>query len=130
MASAWPSPRPVAASPSGCAARWLMPRLIRFMDANPGVEVNVTATIALADFAADEIDVAIRFGVGPWPPLVCEPFLDDEYFPVASPKFNRGKLPKAPRDLLTLGIIREDRDYWCDWFEKVGVPIEQARAAR
>lgn len=112
------------------ASRWLMPRLIRFMDANPGVEVNVTATTALADFAADEIDVAIRFGVGPWPPLVCERFLDDEYFPVASPKFNRGKLPKSPRDLLTLGIIREDRDYWCDWFEKTGVPMEQARAAR
>src|SRR5690348_598082 len=26
------------------ASRWLMPRLIRFMDANPGLEVNVTAS--------------------------------------------------------------------------------------
>src|SRR4051812_46558215 len=78
------------------ASRWLMPRLIRFMDANPELEVNVTATTALADFAADEIDVAIRFGGGPWPPLVCEQFLDDEYFPVTSPRFNKGKLPKKP----------------------------------
>jgi LysR family glycine cleavage system transcriptional activator len=112
------------------ASRWLMPRLIRFMDANPGIEVNVNASTALADFAAEEIDVAIRFGVGPWAPFVCEKFLDDEYFVVASPRFNRGKLPRTPRDLLTSGIIREDRDYWPQWFEKAGVPLEEARTAR
>src|SRR3954469_23091740 len=112
------------------ASRWLMPRLIRFMDANPGIEVNVTATTALADFVADEVDVAIRFGGGPWPPLACEMFMEDEYFPVASPQFNRGKLPRAPRDLLALGIIREDRDYWRDWFAAAGVPMEEAKAAR
>src|SRR5258708_32363220 len=57
------------------ASRWLMPRLIRFMEAHPKIEGNVNASVALADFARDEIDVAIRFGVGPWPPLVCEKFL-------------------------------------------------------
>ena len=94
------------------ASRWLMPRLIRFMDANPGIEVNVNASTALANFAAEEVDVAIRFGRGPWPPLACERFLDDEYFPVASPRMNRGKLPKQPRDLVSFRVIREDRDYW------------------
>ena len=112
------------------ASRWLMPRLIRFMDAHPRVEVNVIASGALANFAADEVDVAIRFGVGPWPPHVCELFLEDEYFPVASPRTARGKLPKNPRELLKLGIIREDRDYWAQWFEAAGVPIEEARTAR
>jgi LysR family glycine cleavage system transcriptional activator len=112
------------------ASRWLMPRLIRFMDANPGIEVNVIATTALADFVADEVDLAIRFGGGPWAPFACEMFLEDEYFPVASPEFNRGKLPRTPRDLLTLGIIREDRDYWRDWFDLAGVPMAEAKAAR
>jgi LysR family glycine cleavage system transcriptional activator len=112
------------------ASRWLMPRLIGFMDAHPGIEVNVIASTALADFANEEVDVGIRFGKGPWPPLVCEAFLDDEYFPVASPTAHRGKLPRAPRDLLRVGIIREDRDYWAAWFEAAGVPIEEARTAR
>ena len=112
------------------ASRWLMPRLIRFMDANPHLEVNVTASNALADFVADEVDVAIRFGVGPWPTLACEKFLEDEYFPVASPKLRRGKLPRTPRELLSLGIIREDRDYWSDWFAAAGVEMEQVRATR
>lgn len=106
------------------ASRWLMPRLIRFMDANPGIEVNVNASTALANFVDDEVDVAIRFGVGPWPPLVCEQFLEDEYFPVASPRWNRGRLPKTPRDLLGLRMIREDRDYWTLWFKAAGVTID------
>jgi LysR family glycine cleavage system transcriptional activator len=111
------------------ASRWLMPRLIRFMDANPGIEVNVVASTALADFRNDEVDVAIRFGGGPWAGLVCEHFMDDEYFPVGSPKM-KGKLPRTPRDLLKANIIREDRDYWKAWFDEAGIPIEEARAAR
>jgi len=112
------------------ASRWLMPRLIRFMDAHPKLEVNVIASTALANFRDDEIDVAIRFGVGPWPPHACELFLEDEYFPVASPRLDKGKLPRKPRDLLATRIIREDRDYWKAWFDAAGVPIEEARAAR
>ncbi|HXN16598.1 MAG TPA: transcriptional regulator GcvA [Usitatibacter sp.] len=106
------------------ASRWLMPRLIRFMDAHPKIEVNVIATSALANFAADEVDIAIRFGKGPWPPLVCEKFLEDEYFPVASPKMNRAKLPRTPKDLLELRLIREDRDYWRIWFDAAGLPSD------
>jgi len=110
------------------ASRWLMPRLIRFMDANPKIEVNVIATGALANFREDEVDVAIRFGTGPWPPLACEIFLEDEYFPVCSPKLRRK--PRTPRELLGAGIIREDRDYWNAWFERAGVPSGEAKAVR
>ena len=99
------------------ASRWLMPRLIRFMEAHPAIELNVITSTALANFATDEVDLAIRFGRGPWPNLVCEAFLDDEWFPVASPKMNRGKLPKEPRDLLKVRIMREDRDYWDLWLK-------------
>jgi LysR family glycine cleavage system transcriptional activator len=108
------------------ASRWLMPRLIRFMDKHPNVEVNVNASVGLVNFAAEDVDIAIRFGPGPWPPLACERFLDDEYFPVASPKMNGGKLPRTPADLLKPGvrIIREDRDYWPVWFKAAGVPFE------
>jgi LysR family glycine cleavage system transcriptional activator len=106
------------------ASRWLMPRLFRFMEANPDIQVNVFANSAMANFAADGVDVGIRFGVGPWPPLVCERVLGDECFPVASPKFNRGRLPKKAKELLGLRIIREDRDYWKEWFDAAGVEIE------
>src|SRR3982750_3092855 len=55
------------------ASRWLMPRLMRFMEKHPELEVSVVATTALANFTTDEVDVGIRFGRGPYPPLVSEP---------------------------------------------------------
>jgi LysR family glycine cleavage system transcriptional activator len=104
------------------ATNWLMPRLIRFMEAHPAIEVNMMATTAHADFERDEVDVAIRFGVGPWPGLACEMFLDDEYFPVASP---RTKAPRSPRELLGMRLIREDRHYWPEWFAAAGVAADR-----
>src|SRR5206468_4031424 len=79
---------------------------------HPRIEVNVNASVGLADFARDELDLAIRFGVGPWPGLACEKFLEDEYFPVASPLMNGGKLPSTPREIGTVRLMKEDRDYW------------------
>ena len=105
------------------ASRWLMPRLARFMEAHPEIDINVMATVELADFAAGEVDVAIRFGKGPYAPLASEPFLDDEYFVVASPKL--AKLVKEPADLLKMRLIREDVDYWSAWFAAAGVPLER-----
>ena len=68
--------------------------------------------------------IAIRFGNGPWPPLVCEKFLDDEYFLVASPTLYRGKLPRTPEELLEARIIREERDLWEAWFKAAGVEFD------
>ncbi len=123
LASRGRDPRLTVSVLPSFASRWLMPRLIRFMEAHPKVEVNVLASIALANFTNDGVDIAIRFGRGPWPGLACERFLDDEYFPVASPKLYRGKLPKDPRELLRVRIIRDDRDYWERWFEAAGIAL-------
>jgi LysR family glycine cleavage system transcriptional activator len=108
------------------ASRWLMPRLIRFMERHPAIEVNVNASTNLVDFAAEDVDLAIRFGAGPWPQYFCERFLDDEYFPVTSPKLARALRLKSPGDLLKpdVRIMREDRDYWGAWFQAAGVPFE------
>ncbi|MBC8022424.1 MAG: LysR family transcriptional regulator, partial [Burkholderiales bacterium] len=104
------------------ASRWLMPRLIRFMEAHPDIEVSVVATTALANFTTDDVDIAIRFGRGPYPPHVCEAFLEDEWFPVAGPKI---KPPREPRDMLRMRLIREDHDYWDDWFMLAGVALDR-----
>jgi LysR family transcriptional regulator, glycine cleavage system transcriptional activator len=109
------------------ASRWLMPRLIRFMEAQPKVEVSVIATTALANFTTDEVDIAIRFGKGPYPPLVSEPFLEDHWFAVASPKL---KIPKNPSELQHMRIIREDRDYWDEWFVAAGVKLDKPIAGK
>lgn len=46
-------------------ARWLAPRIFDFAGRHPEVELRFAATLRLLDFARDDIDVAIRFGIPP-----------------------------------------------------------------
>jgi len=99
------------------AARWLMPRLGRFMQKHPDIAVNVHASLALADFARDGVDIAVRFGRGGWPNVASEKFMDDERFPVASPRLNRGRLPARPADLAKFRLLSTDDEPWAPWFK-------------
>jgi DNA-binding transcriptional LysR family regulator len=65
---------------------WLVPHLSDFERAHPGIELQVEATLRYADFERDPVDVAIRFGTGPWGDLHSEPIVDLTYFPVCSPR--------------------------------------------
>lgn len=107
------------------AARWLMPRLGRFLAAHPEITVNVHASLALVDFERDEIDMAVRFGRGGWPRVEAEKFMDDEFFPVASPRFNRGRLPARPAELAQLTLMSSDNEPWTPWFKVAGIKLAE-----
>jgi LysR family glycine cleavage system transcriptional activator len=101
------------------AARWLLPRIGRFMKAHPGIDLEVRSNNALADFRHEDVDVAIRHGLGQWPGVITEPLLDDYSFPVCSPRLNGGKLPKKPADLARYTLLRGEP--WRPWFEAAGL---------
>jgi LysR family transcriptional regulator, glycine cleavage system transcriptional activator len=107
------------------AARWLMPRLGRFMEKHPDIAVNVHASLALVDFARDGADIAVRFGRGGWPNVEAEKFMDDERFPVASPRLNRGKLPTRPAELAKFRLLSTDDEPWMPWFKAAGVKLPE-----
>jgi LysR family glycine cleavage system transcriptional activator len=103
------------------AARWLMPRLGRFMEQHPEIDVNLHTSVALVDLERDEVDLAIRFGKGDWAGLEALKFMDDELFPVTSPGFNRGRLPRRPAELAKLRLMRSDDEFWTPWFQAAGL---------
>ena len=105
------------------ASRWLMPRLGKFLEANPQYEISVEAIQTRSNFTTDGVDVAIRFGVGPWPGLHSERLAGDSYFPVCSPKFRRGKLPTKPSQLAGLPLFRNDPGLWEKWFAAAGLQM-------
>jgi len=109
------------------AARWLLPRLGRFMERHPAIALNIHTSFTLVDFQRDEVDLAVRFGRGNWPDLETQKFLEDEYFPVASPRFNRGRLPARPSDLGKFQLMRSDDEPWTPWFRAAGVKLEEPR---
>ena len=107
------------------AARWLMPRLGRFMEHHPAIAVNIHTSVTLVDFQRDDVDLAIRFGSGRWPDLEAHKFMDDEFFPVASPRFNRGRLPAHPADLGKYQLMRSNDEPWTPWFRAAGVRLKE-----
>ena len=103
------------------AARWLMPRIGSFMEAHPEFDVNVLTGRELVDFNRDDVDVAIRFGRGNWLDVRIERLMGDEYFPVCSPRLNRGVMPKRPADLAKYRLLRSDSELWSPWFHAAGL---------
>jgi LysR family transcriptional regulator, glycine cleavage system transcriptional activator len=106
---------------SSFAARWVTPRIGSFIEAHPQWDLELLSSNSLTDFTRDDVDAAIRFGFGKYPGLHAELLLEEIYFPVCSPNFNGGNLPKAPEDLAGLPLLRSDDELWRPWFEAAGL---------
>src|SRR5450432_3173663 len=75
----------LTAAPS-FAAKWLVPRLGRFEAAHPQVDVWLSADLDLVDFNSGEVDLAIRYGAGPYPGLEAVRLMHESVIPVISPE--------------------------------------------
>jgi LysR family glycine cleavage system transcriptional activator len=108
---------------------WLIPHLSDFERVHPGIELQVEATLRYADFDRDPVDVAIRFGTGPWADLHSEPIVELTYFPVCSPTLGDESPLREPGDLRshTLIHVSQTPDAWSDWLREAGVAGLQSK---
>jgi LysR family glycine cleavage system transcriptional activator len=97
----------VSAAPS-FAAKWLLPRLSRFLAAHPDIEVSLKATVELADFARGEADLGIRYGRGNYPDLETELLMREAVFPVCSPELLAGKKRRPTAEFLNSVTLLHD----------------------
>jgi LysR family glycine cleavage system transcriptional activator len=87
------------------AARWVLPRMVAFRKACPGVELRLHASDTLVDLARGDADIAVRSGSGNWPGLVSRELMPERYAPLCSPMLGLKRvadLPQAPADPLRL----------------------------
>ena len=103
------------------AARWLLPRIGRFIAAHPDIDLDVRATLVLVDFQRDYVDFARWHGRGDWPGVVAEPMFEETYFPVCSPRLAGGRLPARPADLAHHVLLRGEGEPWTPWFRAAGL---------
>ncbi|MGA0600293.1 transcriptional regulator GcvA [Caulobacter sp. KR2-114] len=108
----------LTAAPS-FAAKWLVPRLGRFEEAHPHVDVWLSADMELVDFAAGEVDLAIRYGSGRYPGLESVRLMNETVIPVASPDLVAANPLADPSDLSHHILLHDgspDADDSCpDW---------------
>lgn len=114
------------------AETWLMPRLAGFWAAHPDVPLTVTTQTELVDLRRDGVDLAIRYGRGPWPGLEGEVLVRTNTVAVARPGLI-GALPKvadcsspeALRRLVGLAwIVGPNQPEFDDWLRSGGIDIE------
>ena len=67
------------------AASWLMPRLPRFRAAHPAVNLMIDPSPVVVNLGVSGIDVAIRYGTGPWDGVNAESLLQSPMVVVAAP---------------------------------------------
>ncbi|MCE8021417.1 LysR family transcriptional regulator [Halomonas sp. MCCC 1A11036] len=101
------------------AAYWLMPRLPRFREQHPHIDVRIVTNQGVLDWRAQEVDVAIVFCdertlAGGVPLLIRE-----EVFPVCSPSFLQRHGPIENLEALSqaplLALTAEQGQSWLDW---------------
>lgn len=112
----------VSATPA-FVARLLVPRLAAFQAAHPRIDLRLHASTQPVDFAAQQIDAAIRYGQGPYRGLRHEPLLHTRFAPMCSPALKLRKPADLARHPLLhfqwQPIFREPPD-WATWRRVAG----------
>ena len=113
------------------AAKFLVPRLGGFRRAHADIDVRISASERLVDFAREDVDVAIRYGRGNWPGLRIDRLVRENIFPVCSPQLLAGPAAlRVPADLLQHTLMHDSdwpESMWQRWLAVAGVKAEQLK---
>lgn len=87
------------------AGKWLLPRLERFQQAYPHIDVLLNTQLKTLDFRVESIDIGVRYGAGSWAGLTSIKLMDEDLFPVCAPNYaplRNGRLKLAQLAQCTL----------------------------
>ena len=114
---------------SAFASYWLLPRIRRFQESHPTIELRVLTSDRTLDLVAEQIPLAVRHGDGSWPEYNAWPLAREAVFPVCAPRYL-----KANGSIATAGELTRHRliDFherhrrhvtWDDWFREADIRI-------
>ena len=127
--------------PPAFAAKWLMPRLHRFVTAFPDIDVRISAGMRQVDTRTashgpateteriDEADMEVRFGAGKYPGCRVDKLLTLSFTPLCCPHLLEGRPTlRKPTDLRHYLLLHDDLPEviegwptWAEWFTAAGL---------
>jgi LysR family transcriptional regulator, glycine cleavage system transcriptional activator len=110
------------------ASNWLAGHLGGFQVARPELAVRLQTSNGLADFARDDVDVAVRMGAGPWPGLRAHFLFHHHFTPMCTPEFRDRHGLGEPKDVLKVSRLTPDDDWWKLWLSAAGVSAPEERS--
>ncbi len=116
-------------------SKWLAPRLYKFAQDHPEIELRFNAGLRLADFDRDEVDVAIRFGIEVGEGLFAAPLHQEWMTPMMTPEL--AQTIRTPADLAKTTLIHDDSVAflkmnwdWASWCRAAEVDIDTEHGLR
>ncbi|MDD1651401.1 MAG: LysR substrate-binding domain-containing protein [Methylococcaceae bacterium] len=107
------------------ATRWLIPRLSRFIERHPQVELQLSTGVAQLDeinFELDAIDIATHFSISEIAADHTDLLFETELHPVCTPEL--AKRITGASDMLEQRLLFtvNGLTHWRQWFEVAGLP--------
>jgi DNA-binding transcriptional LysR family regulator len=121
-----PTGRLAVSVPPTFGMRWLLPRLLRFNERYPRIEVTVDTSHRRVEFSRDGIDIAIRMGKGDWPGLHSTCLVHEKLIPVCAPHLAPSIRSAADLCRNTLLHVTKASEDWAEWGALAGVTIADA----
>ncbi|NKB50254.1 MAG: transcriptional regulator GcvA [Alphaproteobacteria bacterium] len=119
------------------AAKWLAPRLARFIERHPNIDLRISAGMTNIDLTTDQADVAVRYNLGNNDGLVAEKLMNEAATPMCRPEMIGGDPPlRTPADLERHTLIHyvsqsplwPDIPGWSKWLALAGLADLDASA--
>lgn len=111
------------------ATSWLSPQLARLSNETGEPDLTIRVEDRVADLATDGVDVALRYGIGPWAGMESVRLMDERIFPVCSPALLARYPIQKPEDLLSAPLLRHTDLPWSVWFRAMGIEPPEQRPA-
>ncbi len=105
------------------ATVWLVPRLSRFNQMYPDIEVRLKASDDVVDFVREDVDIAIYYDTGDYPGMHSVTLLTEQLTPLCSPALLEGERPlRSPEDLKHHTLLHDgSTSDWRRWLKYAGV---------
>ncbi len=115
----------VSVSP-GFGSLWLVPRLDKFRQQSPDIEIRIDGTDRLVNIARGEADIAIRYGPGGYDDVRSDRLFAMQATPVCSPDLlANGPELRKPSDLKRHTLLhvewKETEGHWRTWLLAAGI---------
>ena len=101
--------------------RWLMPRMERFQQRYPDIEIEISSSTGLIDFSTNDIDMAVYFGAGDWEGVEAHYLRPARLAPVCNPRLIKLEQPiNKPEDMRFYPLLHvtKRKDEWHDWLQQ------------
>lgn len=107
----------------------LLPKLALFRHAYPEIDLVLQVTIPMLNTTAEEADLELRFGTGPFPDRECLRLQSDEVCPVCSPEYLHEAGPfdgfTSAQAIGRARLIRSPLEPWRTWFSACGLRLDE-----